>query len=195
MCMNFYYNRASKILVLLLVVFLVGITHTAVAATCIAYAMDGSGACVKYADETVTPSILDSGSQAKGPTGGVCISYATDGSGACVKYAEETVTPSILKSETGTKKTSGPTNVSAPKDLKGLVGIITNIIGTVIILVFGLTFLAIMWGTIKGWVINGESGEGVESGKKFVTVGIIALVVMSSLWGILHILQASFFGG
>lgn len=84
-------------------------------------------------------------------------------------------------------------NVSAPRDFKGLVALITNIMGNLVLLIFALTFLAFLWGVVKGWIINGGDTDGVESGKNVVMTSIIALVVMSSIWGILHLLQMSFF--
>ncbi len=83
--------------------------------------------------------------------------------------------------------------VAAPRDFKGFVGIITNIISTLVVFIFALTFLVFMWGIIKNWIMGGGDTEGVESGKKIVLTGIIALVVMSSIWGILYLLQTSFF--
>ena len=85
--------------------------------------------------------------------------------------------------------------VQTPKNFKGLVGIVTNIIETLIILVFALTFLVFMWGIIKGWIIEGGETEGIESGKKVVTAGIIGLVIMSSVWGIIYLFKSSLFGG
>ncbi len=82
-------------------------------------------------------------------------------------------------------------NVASPKDFKGLVAIFTNIIGTLVILTFALTFLAFMWGVVKGWIIHGGESDGIETGKNVVLTSIIALVVMSSIWGILRLLQAS----
>lgn len=84
-------------------------------------------------------------------------------------------------------------NVSAPRDFKGLVALITSIIGNLILLIFALTFLAFLWGVVKGWIIHGGDTDGVESGKNVVMTAIIALVVMSSIWGILHLLQRSLF--
>jgi hypothetical protein len=84
-------------------------------------------------------------------------------------------------------------NVTAPKNFKGLVALITSIIGKLILLVFALTFLAFLWGVVKGWVIHGGDTEGVETGKNVVMTSIIALVVMSSIWGILRLLQMSLF--
>lgn len=84
--------------------------------------------------------------------------------------------------------------VSAPSDFKGLVDILLGIMQTLVLLVFALTFLAIMWSVVKGWIIHGGDAEGVESGKNVVFVGIIALVIMSSVWGILYLLKSSIIG-
>jgi len=84
--------------------------------------------------------------------------------------------------------------IAPPRDFKGLVAIITDLISTLILIIFALTFLVFMWGVIKGWIMHGGDAEGVTSGKNVVIVGIIALVVMSGIWGILSILQTSFFG-
>jgi hypothetical protein len=84
--------------------------------------------------------------------------------------------------------------VGAPSDFKGLVDILLGIMQTLVLLVFGLTFLTIIWSVVKGWIIHGGDAEGVESGKNVVLVGIIALVVMTSIWGILYLLKSSIFG-
>lgn len=83
--------------------------------------------------------------------------------------------------------------VSAPRDFKGFVAIITNLIGTLVIVVFALTFLAFMWGVIKTWIFHGDDPESIESGKKVLFTAIIALVIMVSIWGILSMLQFSLF--
>jgi hypothetical protein len=46
---------------------------------------------------------------------------------------------------------------------------------------------------VDTWVIHGNDAGKVEEGKNFVIVGVIALVVMSGIWGILSILQGSLF--
>ncbi len=60
-------------------------------------------------------------------------------------------------------------------------------------LIFGLTLLVITWKVIDAWIINGADGEKREEGKNIIVVGIIALVIMSGIWGILNILQSSLF--
>jgi hypothetical protein len=85
--------------------------------------------------------------------------------------------------------------VTPPTSFKGLVDLILSIISTLIVFVFALTFLVLMWGVIKGWIIGSGDTEGIESGKKILLTGIIVLVIMSSIWGIIKMLQSSLFGG
>lgn len=84
--------------------------------------------------------------------------------------------------------------VAPPNDFKGLVALIINIVSTLTTVVFVLTFLAIIWGVIKGWIINGAEAEGVESGRRVFFIGVVVLVITVSLWGILGLLQTSLFG-
>ncbi len=81
-----------------------------------------------------------------------------------------------------------------PKTFSDLVGVFVDLIGMLIILVFALTFIAVVWGVIKGWIIHGTEADGVQEGKNVVVVGVVALVIMVSIWGILRLLQNSIFG-
>lgn len=83
---------------------------------------------------------------------------------------------------------------TSPKDFKSFIAFINEIIGTVIILIFALTLVVFMWGIVKGWIINGGEAEGVANGKQVVMVGVIALSIMSAVWGIVYFLQTSLFG-
>ena len=84
--------------------------------------------------------------------------------------------------------------VSTPTNFKSFVALITGIIGKLILFIFALTFLAFMWGVIKGWVIQGGNEEGIQRGKKVVLAGIVGFVIMVSIWGILRLLQSSLLG-
>lgn len=76
-----------------------------------------------------------------------------------------------------------------------VVKFLTNIINNMLVpIVFALAFVTISWGVIKGWVIGGGSDESVAQGKSFVLVGVIAFVIMLSIWGILNFLIGGFFG-
>jgi hypothetical protein len=83
---------------------------------------------------------------------------------------------------------------TAPTDLKSLLDLLSGIIEMLVVFTFVLTFLTIMWGTIKAWVFGGGSSESIEAGKKVVLTGVLGLVVMSSIWGILSLLKVSLFG-
>ena len=74
-----------------------------------------------------------------------------------------------------------------------LVNSFIELITLVIPLLFGLTFLVIAWGVINAWIINGGDQGKVDEGKRVIAAGILALVVMSGVWGILALLQSSLF--
>jgi hypothetical protein len=82
----------------------------------------------------------------------------------------------------------------APTDFASFVSLINGIINILIPLIFTLTFIVLMWGVIKSWILNGGDASEIEKGKKIVVVGIIALVVMSGIWGIIALLRYTFFG-
>lgn len=82
--------------------------------------------------------------------------------------------------------------MSRPTNFAELVNFFINIIELVIPLLFGVTLLYITWKVIDAWIIHGD-GSQVEEGKNTIIVGVIALVVMSGIWGILSILQSSLF--
>lgn len=60
-------------------------------------------------------------------------------------------------------------------------------------LLFAVTLLLIVWRVADAWIIHGGDESRIEDGKHTIIVGIIALVVMSGIWGILGILQNSLF--
>ena len=74
-----------------------------------------------------------------------------------------------------------------------LVNTFIGLISEAIPLLFGLTLLIIIWKIVDAWIINGGEESKIEEGKKTIFVGIIALVIMSGIWGILQVLQYSLF--
>ncbi len=79
------------------------------------------------------------------------------------------------------------------ENFSDLVNAFIGIIMLLIPLIFALTMLLIVWRVIDAWIINGGDESKVEEGKNTILVGILALVVMSGIWGILRILQNSLF--
>jgi hypothetical protein len=82
--------------------------------------------------------------------------------------------------------------MSRPTNFAELVLLFIDMIELAIPLLFSITLLYITWKVIDAWIIHGD-GSQVEEGKNTVIVGVIALVVMSGIWGILAILQSSLF--
>lgn len=78
-------------------------------------------------------------------------------------------------------------------DFSDLVNVFIGLIDQLIPFLFAVTFIVIIWGIIKAWIINGGETDAVTEGKQLALHGVIALVVMSGLWGILQILQNSLF--
>lgn len=83
---------------------------------------------------------------------------------------------------------------AAPNNLQELLNIFTNLIGIVVGILFTLIFFTIVWGVIRTWIMGDPSGDAVQDGKHIVTVGIIALVITLSIWGITRIVATTFFG-
>ena len=78
-------------------------------------------------------------------------------------------------------------------NFKDVVSFFIGMVELLIPLVFGLTLLVITWKVVDTWIIHGNDSARVEEGKNFLIVGVIALVIMSGVWGILSILQSSLF--
>ena len=81
-----------------------------------------------------------------------------------------------------------------PHTFSQLVGQFIGLLSLLIPLIFALSLLVIVWKIIDTWIINAGDTTKIAEGKQFVVVGVIALVIMSGIWGILRILRASLFG-
>ncbi|MES2994785.1 MAG: pilin [Patescibacteria group bacterium] len=62
-------------------------------------------------------------------------------------------------------------------------------------LIFALAFIAFLWGVFTYFIAGAADEEKRDTGKKFVTYGLIGFFVMVSVWGIVNLLVNSFFGG
>ncbi|MCA9366226.1 hypothetical protein KC722_01465 [Candidatus Kaiserbacteria bacterium] len=81
-----------------------------------------------------------------------------------------------------------------PTTFAELVSFLIETLSLVIPLIFGLTLLFIIWKIVDSWIISGGDATKISEGKQYALIGIIALVIMSSIWGILQILRHSLFG-
>lgn len=66
---------------------------------------------------------------------------------------------------------------------------IKNIIATLIPIAFSLAVLLFFWGVAK---FIFASGNGKDEGKKIMVWGVVAIFVMSSVWGIVALISVTF---
>lgn len=83
---------------------------------------------------------------------------------------------------------------AAVTDFKSLVGMLIGLINQLFLILIALTFLVLVWGIVKGWIIHGGDVESVEKGKKVLYAGIVVFTILASLYGILTMLRTTFFG-
>ncbi|MDE2058094.1 MAG: hypothetical protein KGI78_04625, partial [Patescibacteria group bacterium] len=76
-------------------------------------------------------------------------------------------------------------------DFKTLVTSLVGILNAYIVpAIFALIVLAFVWGAAKYFIIEGDEGAR-EHGRQLVLWGVIAIVVLVSLWGIVNILLST----
>ncbi len=80
-------------------------------------------------------------------------------------------------------------SAAAPTDFKSLVGSFLSIINLIIPVLFGLSFLVVLWGIANAWIIGGGDETKVKKGKDILLYGVIGLVVMSGVWGIVALFR------
>jgi hypothetical protein len=56
-------------------------------------------------------------------------------------------------------------------------------------LVFALAFLLFIWGMFKFFILSGSNEEGREQGKSLMLWGVIAFVMMVSIWGLVNVIS------
>ena len=83
--------------------------------------------------------------------------------------------------------------VTEPSNFSELVGIFLTLINGLIPVVFALTFTVLVFFVIKDWILVG-SEESIKNGKNRLLIGVIALAVMSGVWGLIALLKTSLFG-
>jgi len=98
--------------------------------------------------------------------------------------------PQLLKvTNVGTCQPGSSANV------KDILCYITKLINDSIIpLIFAIAVLAFIWGVLQFFILNPDEEAKRAQGRQFMIWGIVALAVMISVWGLVGILQSTFFG-
>lgn len=82
---------------------------------------------------------------------------------------------------------------AAPRDFAGVVSWVADFATLLVPFIIGLTFLYILWGVTKAWIINGGNEESTQTGKTILLTGIIGLTVMVGMWGIVSLVRNAIF--
>ena len=84
-----------------------------------------------------------------------------------------------------------PALSEAAVTLKHTLGTISGIINAIIPILLAIAVLAFFWGLIM-YLLSGEVAEKKAQGIQIMIMGIVAIFVMVSIWGIIRVLQATF---
>lgn len=75
----------------------------------------------------------------------------------------------------------------------GVGGTILYIINAILVpVLFALAFIVFLYGVAKAYIFSGGEPEEVSKGHKLVLWGIVAFVVMLSLWGLVNVVASTF---
>ncbi len=72
---------------------------------------------------------------------------------------------------------------------RDLIGLINNV---AIPFLFAVAFIVFIWGVFQYFIAGGADEEKRSQGRQFVIWSVIAFFVMSSLWGIVNLLDGTF---
>jgi ABC-type Fe3+ transport system permease subunit len=77
-------------------------------------------------------------------------------------------------------------------DLKSLIAYVRIIINSLIPVLIGIAVCVFFWGIIK--YILAEGPEKLSEARNYIVMGIVAITVMLSVWGLAFLLKNTFFG-
>lgn len=73
-----------------------------------------------------------------------------------------------------------------------LIDIVALFNSTIIPLIFAVAVFFFIWNAARYFVFNGANEAGQDSAKRLALYGIVALVIMLSLWGIVNMVSGAF---
>ncbi len=80
---------------------------------------------------------------------------------------------------------------AAITDVESLINVVGNLMNKIAPLIIGVAFLYFIWGVVK-YVTAGADEEEQKAGRNMMIYGIIALFVMTSVWGLVSVLSGTF---
>ena len=82
---------------------------------------------------------------------------------------------------------------AAPQDFAGVVYFVLSFIRLLVPLIIGVTFLYVIWGIAKMWIIDAGNEESTKSGRMIFITGVIGLIVMVGMWGLVSLVKTAIF--
>ncbi len=79
-------------------------------------------------------------------------------------------------------------------DFKGLIKIALDLLKSVIPVIIGIGLVVFLFGIVR-YITPGQSEEKIKEGRNMMIYGLIALFVMTAVWGLVGVLTSTFFGG
>lgn len=74
-------------------------------------------------------------------------------------------------------------------DIQTLIGAFISFLNTSVVpLIFAVAFIVFLWNAFQFFIVKGASDEGREKAKRLMVWGILAFVLMVSIWGIVNML-------
>lgn len=68
--------------------------------------------------------------------------------------------------------------------------VFSAVIQPLLVLVFGLAFIIFVWGIFQ-YIRNGDETKGREEGQRGILWGLLGMVIMTSSFGIINIIQGT----
>ncbi len=75
--------------------------------------------------------------------------------------------------------------------LKHTLGTISGIVNAIIPILLAVAVLAFFWGLVM-YLLSGEVAEKKSQGIQIMIMGVVAIFVMVSIWGIISVLRSTF---
>ncbi len=84
--------------------------------------------------------------------------------------------------------------MTTPTTFADLVNGIIFLINIIIPTIIGIVFLVLTFKMFDAWIVNSADEKKREEGKQIALTSVVVMVILLSVWGIVIMLQKSFFG-
>jgi hypothetical protein len=86
----------------------------------------------------------------------------------------------------------GIVSTTPQQGIIGLIQFANTALNDVMVLFITLAIVVFFWGLVRYIMTNNAGGEGRAQALSIIFYSIIAIFIMVSIWGVIHLLQATF---